>query len=138
MKSLLNNLIFTAAILTCATAFADEQTIEIEMINSASLRGSGMIDCCSFVNITTNPSQIYTKNCNVQGGYCIGGKQFGVWTYDTSSIPEDATIISASFIGQRSGASGWGHLNFMNSYTGTISTATGGQLFSNSLSLIHI
>jgi hypothetical protein len=133
MKDTIKILFLSATAFICATAVANIEVIEIDIASSASLSGSGMMDCCSFVNITTNPSEISTKNCNVQGGYCMGGKRFGVWTYDTSSIPEDATIISASFIGERSGASGWGHLNFMNSYTGTISTANGGQLFSNSL-----
>ena len=133
MKSLFNNLIFTAAILTCATAFADEQTIEIEMTNSASLRGSGMIDCCSFVNISTNPSEIMTKNCNVQGGYCMGSKQFAVWTYDTSLIPEGSSIITASFNGERSGATGYGFLKFMSTNTSTITTTSGGYLFSSGM-----
>jgi hypothetical protein len=133
MKDTIKILFLSATAFICATVVADQEVIEIDSTSSATLSGSGMMDCCSLVNITTNPSEISTKNCNVQGGYCMGGKRFGAWAYDTSSIPEDATIISASFNGVKSGASGWGHLNFMNSYTGTISTATGGQLFSNSL-----
>jgi hypothetical protein len=133
MKLTCTKWILFLASLTFATASADQQTIEIEMSSSARLGGSGMMDCCSFVNISTNPSEIMTKNCNVQGGYCMGSKQFAVWTYDTSLIPEGSSIITASFNGERSGATGYGFLKFMSTNTSTITTTSGGYLFSSGM-----
>ena len=133
MKYIQSKLLSLTTALICTAGFAGQETIELEVSSSASLRGSGMMDCCSFVNISTNPSAINTKNCNVQGGYCMGGKQFAVWTYDTSLIPEGSSILTASFNGQRSGATGYGFLKFMSSNTGTISTSSGGYLFSSGM-----
>ena len=119
--------------LNAKNANADTQIIQIEAVNSASISGSSTWSCCTMSNLSSNPSSISTKNCEVLGGYCMGSKRFGIWVFEKPVLPEGATVITTSFSGQRSGATGYGNLKFMSVDNTSIDSSNGQYLFSSGL-----
>ena len=132
MKSL-NTFAFALVSFLSLNANADTQIIQVEALNSARIYGSSTWGCCSMDNLSSNPSSITTKYCEVAGGYCLGGKSFGIWVFEKPELPVGATIITTSFSGQRSGATGYGNLKFSSVDNTSISTTSGNYLFSSGL-----
>jgi len=115
-------------------ANADTQIIQVEALNSARIYGNSTWGCCSMDNLSLNPSSITTKYCEVAGGYCLGGKSFGIWVFEKPELPEGATVITTSFSGQRSGNTGYGSLKFRSVDNTSISATSGNYLFTSGLS----
>ena len=113
---------------------ADTQIIQVEALNSARIYGNSTWGCCSMDNLSLNPSSITTKYCEVAGGYCLGGKSFGIWVFEKPELPEGATVITTSFSGQRSGNTGYGSLKFRSVDNTSISATSGNYLFTSGLS----
>jgi hypothetical protein len=51
---------------------------------------------------SVDPSTISMRNCQSVYMDCIGSRRAGVWQFDLSSVPKEATLISARFKGTRS------------------------------------
>jgi hypothetical protein len=86
------------ASLTCGSmAFASIETIEIAWDQTAAL---GATDCCSHGSLGSfDGTFTTTKNCQSYAGSCITSRRWAFWTFDLSQLPENATIMSASFKG---------------------------------------
>lgn len=83
------------------TAFvrAEQQVIQIPASSSGILNAS---NCCTMSYMgSTNPSTISTQTCQSVYMSCVGSRRAGVWQFDLSAIPEDATLVSARFKGTR-------------------------------------
>lgn len=98
MKLTLTNWMLFLASLTCGSAaFAATETIEIAWDQTAAL---GATNCCSYGSLGSfNGTFTTTKNCQSYAGSCITSRRWAFWTFDLSQLPEDATIVSASFKG---------------------------------------
>lgn len=93
-------------------AVAEEQTLSLSSVESAGFSGTGFY-CCSPENMTTEPSEITARNCNVQGGYCMGNQKSGGWIFEIPQLPPDTAFASARFTGHHpASATGWGELGF--------------------------
>jgi hypothetical protein len=78
-------------------AFASIETIEIAWDQTAAL---GATDCCSHGSLGSfDGTFTTTKNCQSYAGSCITSRRWAFWTFDLSQLPENATIMSASFKG---------------------------------------
>lgn len=105
----------TTSMFVVSAATADYEIIEIEASSSASLNATG---CCTMSYMgSTNPSSISMKNCQSVYMSCVQSKRAAVWLFDLSDLPEDATLVSARFKGERtysdmSGMSGFISLEF--------------------------
>ena len=87
------------ASLVTSVAIADYQTIQIEATASGTLNATG---CCSMAYMgTANPTNISMKTCQSVYMSCIGSRRAGVWLFDLTSLPDDATLVSARFEGVR-------------------------------------
>ena len=133
MKTLNITALVVAITFVSTTVFAEKKIIEIPYSNSAYIWADGNWDCCSMDNISVNPSTIYSKNCEVLGGYCMGGKRWGVWAFENPNLPEGSTILTAAFKGQRGGAYGSGYLKTLGSEYENISTSGSSQLWQSGL-----
>ncbi len=130
----LNTFTFALVSFLSLNANAETQIIQVEALNSARIYGNSTWGCCSMDNLSLNPSSINTKYCEVAGGYCLGGKSFGIWVFEKPELPEGATVITTSFSGQRSGNTGYGSLKFMSVDNTSISATGGNYLFTSGLS----
>jgi len=79
-------------------ALGGTYTMDIEWDQTASL---GSTNCCSFGSLSNfNGATTSTRTCQSYAGGCIQSRRNAFWTFDLSNIPEDATIVSATFKGE--------------------------------------
>ena len=91
---------FLTTIMCSSSAFAGAvETIEV--IGSQTAR-MGATNCCTLNNSLSGYGGTYTStgNCQSVYGSCVQSKRAAFWLFDLSSLPEGATVISASFDGQ--------------------------------------
>ena len=79
-------------------AHGSTYTVEIPWHQTASLGSTG---CCNYGSLGgLNGTFTTTGNCQSVYGSCIQSRRTAFWTFDLSSLPENATVLSASFQGQ--------------------------------------
>ena len=98
----------TSLLLACAmcilicfvanSAIGSIVTVEVPWHQTGSL---GSVNCCNYGSLgSLNGSFTRTGNCQTVYGSCVQSKRTAFWTFDLSKLPENATVIAASFKGQ--------------------------------------
>ncbi|MBM44234.1 MAG: hypothetical protein CMJ36_04385 [Phycisphaerae bacterium] len=84
--------------LSCTSeAATSTYTIEVPWSQTASMYST---NCCTYSSLSGfNGTYTYTQKCSYVYGSCVGSKRGAFWIFDLSGLPEDATILSASFKG---------------------------------------
>ena len=96
-QACLTTILVMSAMATTSITHASTYTVEIPWEQTASLGSTG---CCNYGSLgALNGSFTYTGNCQTVYGSCVQSKRTAFWTFDLSSLPSDATIVSASFKG---------------------------------------
>lgn len=108
------------------SATAAYEIIEVPATSSALLWSNYTFgDCCDVDSITVNPTTLNVHTCSTIGGYCSGGKDIAMWTFELPEIPEGAEFVMASFAGRITNYGGAGTLKTKWSDSGTISLSSG-------------
>ena len=119
--------ILFSVITICSFSFASQETIEINWDQTASL---GSVNCCTYNSLSSfNGEYTYTSKCYSVYGSCVGSKKGAFWLFDLSQLPDNATIIGATFKGTTQYSDMGGETTFaVKSTNGTLTTS-----FANSM-----
>jgi len=111
----------------CSFAFSTQETIEINWDQTASLYSS---NCCTYNSLSNfNGQYTYTSKCYSVYGSCVGSKKGAFWLFDLNQLPDNATIIGATFKGSTQYSDMGGETTFaVKSTTGSLTSA-----FANSM-----
>ena len=88
------------------TIHAEGPPFEISALSSGRLYADYTFgDCCTLDAFNAATGNITVGTCSTMGGYCTGGKRVASWVYAMPELPENATLISATFDGRHNGGS---------------------------------
>ena len=106
----MNHLINVAAIVGClsTSALAEEQQITVSTTDSGRLYADYTFgDCCTLDAWDSQPSSIWTDNCDTIGGYCSAGRDVALWMFPIPELPEGAELLEVRLkVYRQSGAAG--------------------------------
>ena len=84
---------------SCGAVLAETEVIELQAVQSAAMSSTG---CCTIANASSfGSSQLSTRNCQSVYMSCVSSKRAAMWLFDLSGLPEDAALVTASFVGTR-------------------------------------
>ena len=105
-----------------AVTHAGTTTVEIPWTQTASMYST---NCCTYSYLSGfNGAYTTTQKCYYVYGSCVGSKRGAFWLFDLSELPEDATILSASFKGDTEYSDQGGDTTFaVKPTSGTLTTS---------------
>ena len=98
------------AIVGClsTSALAEEQQITVSTTDSGRLYADYTFgDCCTLDAWDSQPSSIWTDDCDTLGGYCSAGRDVANWMFPIPELPEGAKLLEVRLkVYRQTGSSG--------------------------------
>ena len=94
-----------AAVFFLCSASAEEQAIDIEVMQAAVYRAPTQGCCSPSYLVSHGEDSLALRWCSTQGGYCNGSKRHPFLLFDLRDIPDDSQVTTVRLRGHLSGSS---------------------------------
>ena len=123
------------AIVGClsTSALAEEQQITVSTTDSGRLYADYTFgDCCTLDAWDSQPSSIWTDDCDTLGGYCSAGRDIANWMFPIPEFPEGAELLEVRLkVYRQTGSPGNATLKIRGSESSDLGIYNAQQAFGN-------